>query len=116
MSSQELHPGTAAQIDLARTIELDGAPAHVILQQSLVIGGERCRHALFTLAGQQVDPEFRCQSEEIAPGVAVAFGKLVDQLLYAGGGLGDDPFLLSLPQRHFSVQRTFEQGLEVGRD
>ena len=46
--------------------------------------------------------------------MAVAFGKLIDQLLDAGGGLGNDLFLFSLPQRHLSTERIFEQSLEVG--
>ena len=92
-------------------------PPHVIGQQSFVIGRERRRNALFqcvTLAGHQVDPKSCSQSEEVAPRVAVAFGKLIDQLLDAGGGLGDDLLLFSLPQRHLSTERTFEQSLEVG--
>ena len=75
-------------------------PPHVIGQQSFVIGRERRRNALFqcvTVAGHQVDPKSCCQSEEVAPRVAVTFGKLIDQLLYAGGGLGDDLLLFSLP-------------------
>ena len=59
-------------------------------------------------------PSLCGQSEEVAPRVAVAFGKLIDQLLDAGGGLGDDLLLFSLPQRHFCAERTFEQSLEVG--
>jgi hypothetical protein len=104
-------------MDLARTLGLDGVPPHVIGQQSLVIGGDRRRNALFqcvTLAGYQVDPKSCSQSEEIAARVAVAFGELIDQLLYAGGGLGDDLLLIALPQRHLSAERTFKQGLEVG--
>jgi hypothetical protein len=102
-----------------RTVELDGAPAHVIVQQSLVIGGERRRNALFKclpLARHQVDPKCCSQSEDIAPRVAVTFGKLIDQLLYAGVGLGNDPLPFSLPQRHLGAERTFEQSLEVGRN
>ena len=92
-------------------------PPHVIGQQSFVIGRERRRNGLsecVTLAGHQVDPKSFSQSEEVAPRVAVAFGKLVDQLLYAGGSLGDDLLLFSLPQRHLSAERAFEQSLEVG--
>ena len=92
-------------------------PPHVIGQQSFVIGRERRRNALFkcvTLAGHQVDPKSLRQSEEVAPRVAVTFGKLIDQLLDAGGGLGDDLLLFSLPQRHLSTERTFKQGLQVG--
>ena len=92
-------------------------PPHVIGQQSFVIGGERRRNGLFkcvTLAGHQVDPKSCSQSEEIAPCVAVTFRKLIDQLLDAGGGLGDDLFLFSLPQRYFCAERAFEQSLEVG--
>ena len=92
-------------------------PPHVIGQQSLVIGGERRRNALFkcvTLACHQVDPKSLRQSEEVAPRMAVAFGELIDQLLDAGGGLGDDLLLFSLPQRHFCAECAFEQGLEVG--
>jgi len=94
-------------------------PPHVIVQQSLVIGGDRRRNALFkcvTLAGHQVDPKSCSQSEEVAPRVAIAFGKLIDQLLDAGGGLGDDFLLFSLPQRHLSTERTLEQILKVGCD
>jgi hypothetical protein len=107
----------AARIGLARSVRLDGVPLHVIGQQSFVIGGERRRNGLFKcvpLARHQVDPKSFSQSEEVAPRVAVAFGKLIDQLLYAGGGLGDDLLLFSLPQRHLSIERTFEQSLEVG--
>ena len=64
--------------------------------------------------GYQVDPKSFGQSEEVAPRVAVAFGKLIDQLLDAGGGLGDDLLPFSLPQRHLFTERTFEQSLEVG--
>ena len=107
----------AARIDLARTIGLDGVPLHVIGQQRFVIGGESRRNGLFkcgTLARHQVDPKPFSQSDEVAPRVAVAFGKLIDQLLYAGGGLGDDLLLFSLPQRHLCTERTFKQSLEVG--
>ena len=92
-------------------------PPHVIGQQSFVIGGERRRHALFkcgTLARHQVDPKSFSVNKQVAPRVAVAFGKLIDQLLDAGGGLGDDLFLFSLPQRHLATERIFEQSLEVG--
>ena len=92
-------------------------PPHVIGQQGFVIGGERRRNPLFecvALAGHQVDPKSLGQSEEIAPRVAVAFGELIDQLLDAGGGLGDDLLLFSLPQRYFCAERAFEQSLEVG--
>ena len=93
----------AARIDLARTVGLDGVPLHVIGKQSFVIGGERRRNGLFkcvTLARHQVDPQSFRQREEVAPRVAVAFRKLIDQLLYAGGGFGDDLLLFSLPQRN----------------
>jgi hypothetical protein len=103
--------------DLARSAGLDGMPPYVIGQQSLVVGGERRRNALFkcvALAGHEVDPKSWSQSEEVAPSVAVTFGKLIDQLLYAGSSLGDDLLLLALPQRHFSAKRTFKQILEVG--
>ena len=109
--------GRIARIDLAWMVGLNGVQLHVIGQQSFVIGGERRRNGLFkcvTLARHQVDPKSFSQSEEVAPRVAVAFGKLIDQLLYAGGGLGDDLLLFSLPQRHLSIERTFEQSLEVG--
>ena len=109
--------GIVVRIDLAWRVGLDGVPLHVIGQQSFVIGGERRRNGLFesgTLARYQVDPKSFSQSEEVAPRVAVAFGKLIDQLLDAGGGLGNDLLPLPLPQRHLSVERTFEQSLEVG--
>jgi hypothetical protein len=66
------------------------------------------------LARHQVDPKSCSQIEEVAPRVAVTFGKLIDQLLDAGGGLGDDLLLFSLPQRYLSTERPFEQSLEVG--
>jgi hypothetical protein len=97
-------------------VELDGAPAHVIIQQSFVIGGESRRNGLFkcgTLARYQVDPKSFSQSKQVAPRVAVAFGKLIDQLLYTSSGLGDDLLLFSLPQRYLCIERTFEQSLEV---
>jgi hypothetical protein len=106
-----------ARIDFARTVALDGVPLHVIGKQSFVVGGERRRNALFkcgTLARHQVDPESFRQSKQVAPRVAVAFRKLINQLLDAGGGLGDDFLLFALPQRHLSIERTFEQSLEVG--
>ena len=88
---------------------------HIIGQQSFIVGGERRRNGLsnVTLARRQVDPKCLSQDEEVAPGVAVTFGKLIDQLLYAGGGLGYDPFLFSLPQRDLCTERTLEQSLEV---
>ena len=104
-------------LDLAWMVGLDGVPLYVIGQQSFVIGGERRRNGLFefgTVPRYQVDPKSFSQSKEVAPRVAVAFGKLIDQVLYAGGGLGDDLLLFSLPQRHLSTERTFEQSLEVG--
>ena len=64
---------------------------HIIGQQSFVIGGERRCNGLFkcvTLARHQVDPKCLRQREEVAPRVAVAFGKLIDQLLDASGSLG----------------------------
>ena len=96
---------------------LDGVPPHVIGQQSFVIGGDRRRNGLFervALARHQVDPKSLRQSEEVAPRMAVTFGELIDQLLDAGGGLGDDLLLFSLLQRHFSVECAFEQSLQVG--
>src|SRR3981081_4162371 len=107
----------AARIGLARSVRLDGVPLHVIGQQSFVIGGERRRNGLFkcvTLARHQVDPKSFSQSEEVAPRVAVAFGKLIDQMLYAGSGVGDERLVFSRPQRHLSIERTFEQSLESG--
>ena len=92
-------------------------PPHVIGQQRLVVGRECRCNPLFkcvTLAGHQVDPKCCGQSEEVASRMAVAFGKLVDQLLDAGGGLGDDLLSFSLPQCYFCVERAFEQSLEVG--
>ena len=65
------------------------------------------------LASHQVDPKSFSQSEEVAPSVAIAFRKLINQMLYAGGGLGDDFLVFSLPQRYLSTERTFEQSLEV---
>jgi hypothetical protein len=94
-------------------------PPHVIGKQSLVVGRERRRNAVsqfVTLAGHQIDPKFFSKSEEVAARVAIAFGKLIDQLLYAGSSLGDDLLLVSLPQRHLCAKRTFEQSLEVGRN
>ena len=92
-------------------------PPHVIGQQSFVIGGERRRNGVFqciTVAGHQVDPKCCSQSEEIASCVAVAFRKLIDQLLDARGGLRNDFLLFSLPQSYFCAERAFEQSLEVG--
>jgi hypothetical protein len=69
---------------LARTVGLDGFPLHVIGQQSFIIGGQRRRNALFkcgALARHQVDPKSFRQSNQVAARVAVAFGKLIDQLL-----------------------------------
>ena len=91
-------------------------PPHVIGQQSFVIGRERRRNALFkcvTVARHQVDLKSFSQSEDVAPRMAVTFGKLIDQLLDARAGLGDDLLPVSLPQRHLSTERTFEQSLEV---
>jgi hypothetical protein len=107
----------AADVDLVRAIKLGGVTLHVIGQQSFVIGGERRRNGsfkCFPLVRYQVDPKSFGQSEEVTPRVAVTFGKLIDQLLDAGGGLGDDLLLLALPQRHLSTEGTFEQSLEVG--
>ena len=59
-------------------------------------------------------PKSFSQSEEVAPRVAVTFGELIDELLYAGGGLGDDLLLFFLPQLNRSTERTFEQSLAVG--
>src|SRR5262245_13849539 len=111
-----LSRGWAAHSNLARPLGLDGVALHVIGQQSLVISGERRGNPVsqcVTLASHQIDPKFLSKSQEVAARMAIAFCKLVHQLLYAGGGLGDDLLLLSLPQRHFSVERTFEQILEV---
>jgi hypothetical protein len=107
------------RIDLARSGRLDGVTPHVIGQQSFVIGGERRRNALFefecvTLAGHQVHSKSCSQSEEVTPGMAIAFGELINKLLDACGGLGDDLLLFPLPQRHLSAERTFEQSFEVG--
>jgi hypothetical protein len=66
------------------------------------------------LTRHQVDPKSGSQREDVAPRVAVALCKLIDQLLDAGGGLGDDLLLFSLPQRHLSTERRFEQSLEIG--
>ena len=102
-------------MDLARTLGLDGVPPHVIGQQSFVIGRERRGNALFqcvTLA-HQVDFQSCSQSEEVAPRVTVTFGKLIDQLLDAGGDLRNDFLLFSLPQRDLCAERAFEQSLEV---
>jgi hypothetical protein len=114
--SRAFFPGIVARIDVAGRVGLDGVPPHVIGEQSLVIGGERRRNGLFEsgTSRYQVDPKSLSQCKEVAPGVAIAFGKLIDQLLDAGGGLGDDPLLISLPQRHLSTERTFEQSFEVG--
>ena len=108
-----------ARSGLARSAGLDGVPPHVVDQQSFVIGGERCRNLLFkrvAMAGHQVDPKSCSESENVTPRVAVAFGELIDQLLDAGGGLGDDLLLFALPQRHLCTERTFEQSLKVGCD
>jgi len=67
-----------------------------------------------TLASHQIDPELFSEVDQITPRVAITFGELIDQLLYAGSNLGDDLLLFALPQRHFSAQRTFEQMLEAG--
>jgi len=80
---------------------------------------ERPGNALFkcaTLASHHVDPKSCSQGEEVAPRVAITFGELIDQLLDAGGSLGDDLLLFSLPQRHLSTERTLEQILKVGCD
>jgi hypothetical protein len=101
---------------ITREVILTAVTPHVIGEQSFVIGRDRCRNGLpkrVTLAGRKVDPERLSQREKVAPGVAVTFGKLIDQLLYTGGGLGDDLFLFSLPQCYLSIERTLEQGLEV---
>ena len=74
-------------------------PPHVVGQQSFVIGRERRCNALFkccTLARQQVDFKFFSVSEDVPARMAVTFGKLIDQLLEARVGLGDD-FLPGLP-------------------
>ena len=70
-------------------------PPHVIGQQSFVIG-ESAAATLCSSASSgppQVDPQSFSESKEVAPGVTVAFGKLIDQLLDAGGDLGDDRLL-----------------------
>jgi hypothetical protein len=114
--SGAVYPGTAARIDLVRAVALDRVPLHVIGQQRFIIGGERRRNGLFkcgTLARHQVDPNSFSKRKQVAPRVAVAFGKLIGQLLDAGRGLGDDLLLFSLPQRYLCIERTFEQSLEV---
>ena len=49
------------------------------------------------LTRRQIDAEFVSQNHEIAPGMAVTFGELSDQMLDASRGHGDDPFLFTLP-------------------
>jgi hypothetical protein len=50
----------------------------------------------FTLACRKIDAKFVSQNHEVASGMAVTFGELVDQLLDAGRGLGDDLFLFTV--------------------
>jgi hypothetical protein len=68
----------------------------------------------FPLAGRQIDAKFVREIDEVAPGMAVTFGELIDELLYAGGGHGDDVFPFTLPQRYLFAERVFEHRLEVG--
>ena len=43
--------------------------------------------------------------------MAVTFGELIDQLLYAGCGHGDCLFPFTLPQRYLFAERAFENRL-----
>jgi hypothetical protein len=72
---------------------------HVIGQQRFIIRGEGSRNGLsnVSLARGEVDPKRLGQGEQVSTGMPVTFGKLIHQLLDAGGCLGDDFFLLSLP-------------------
>jgi hypothetical protein len=100
----------AARIDLLWTVGLEGVPLHEIGQQGFIICGERRSNGLFkgvTLVRHQIDPKSFCKSNKVAPRVAVPFGKLIDELLYARRRLGHDLLVFSLPQRHFSTKRTF---------
>jgi hypothetical protein len=100
-------------IDLGTAmITLASMALHVIGQQGFVIRRES-RLDCFTLARRQIDAKYASQNHEVAPGMAVTFGELIDELLDAGCGHGDDPFLFTLPQLYRFTERTFEQRLEV---
>jgi hypothetical protein len=90
----------------------------VVGQQSLVIGREIGLRPLdcFPLACRDVDAEFLRQIHDVAPGMAVTFGELSDQVLDAGRGHGDDTLLFALSQRYLFAQRAFEHRFEVGHN
>jgi hypothetical protein len=66
-------------------------------------------------AGRQIDAEPVREIEDVTPSPAVAFGELSDELLDAGRRHGDDPLLLTLPQRDLLAERAFEHRLEIRR-
>jgi hypothetical protein len=72
---------------------------HVIVQQGLVLRRDsRPDRVLdyFSLARHEIDAEFVSQIEKVTSGMTVTFGELIDELLNAGCGLGDDLFFFTL--------------------
>ena len=89
---------------------------HIIGKQCLITRRERANECLLncvSLAGHQVDPKLFGQHDEIAPRMPIALGKLIDQLLDSGCGVGDDFLPRSLPQLYLSAKCAFQLILEV---
>jgi hypothetical protein len=99
-------------------IALASMALQVVGQQSLVVGREIGLRPLdcLALARRDVDAEFLRQIHDVTPGMAVTFGELSDQVLDAGRGHSDDPFLFTLPQRDLFAERAFEHRFEVWHD
>ena len=68
------------------------------------------------VAGAEIEPQFVGEIEQVAPRIAVAARKLIDELFDADGGLGQNPLLIADRQGDLFAERRLQQGLEIRRD
>src|SRR5260221_10116814 len=71
-------------------------PGDICIDDRLMVRGQRLLDC-FTLAGRKIEAKFVSLSHELAPGMAVTSGELIDELLDAGFGLGNDTLPFALP-------------------
>lgn len=85
-----------------------GMALDVVSQQSFVVGRDRCLAlavASLTAVRGEIDAEFVGKIDEVAPGITVALGESIDELLDPSCSLGDDPFSVALSQCDLFAER-----------
>ena len=93
------------------TMVMTAVALHEVGEQLFVFGRDvffQCGLDCLPMARGPIDPKFLRDRHQIASGIAIAGGKLIDKLFDAGRTPTENAVLFALSKAHFLVERSFQ--------